>query len=97
MLKGHLRNLYARGYVKSVPNSHPSLMGLQEAHTSWQTLSKIIERQAVRSTSNIGVQGILRCDCATKCNTKSCKYKKSERFCNSRCRKGNQKYCNYDH
>ena len=95
--KGQLKNLYARSYVKHIPNTNPSLMGLQEANDFWQGLSIITERQAARSTSIVGGQGLVRCHCTTQCNTKRCKCKKANRFCNSRCHKGNKKCCNYDH
>ena len=95
--KGQLKNLYARSYIKPIPHANPSLMGLQEAYDSWQGLSKITERQAARSTSIVGGQGLVRCHCTTKCDTKRCKCKKANRFCNSRCHKGNSKCCNFDH
>lgn len=95
--KGQLKNLYARRYIQPIPNATPVLMGLQEAYTSWQGLSKITEREAARSTSIVGGQGMIKCDCLTKCTTKRCKCKKANRYCTSRCHKGNQKCCNYDH
>ena len=68
--KGQLKNLYARSYINPVPNATPNLMGLQEVYESWQGLPKISEREAARSTSIVGGQGMIRCDCTTKCTTK---------------------------
>ena len=94
--KGQLKNLYARSYINPVPNATPNLMGLQEVYESWQGLPKISERETARSTYIVGGQGMIRCDCTTKCTTKRCKCKKANRVCSSRYHKGNQKCCNHD-
>ena len=95
------KNLYAKRYIQPVPNATPALMGLQEVYTSWQGLSKILEREAARSTSIVDGQGMIKCDCITKCTTKCTtkryKCKKANRYCIYRCHKGDQKCCNYDH
>ena len=50
-----------------------------------------------RKGSIVGGQGLRRCDCTTTCNTKRCKCKKANCFCNSRCHEGNKICCNDDH
>ena len=95
--KGQLKNVYARSYIKPIEKATPYLMGLEDACNSWIGLPKIIKREAAISTSVVGSQGMVRCDCAGKCDTKRCKCKKANQFCNSRCHKGNKKCCNHDH
>ena len=89
-VKVQLKNLYARRYIQPALNATLELMGLQEACMSWQGLSKIANREATRSTSIVGGQGMIKFDFIITCTTKQCKCKKVNRYCTSRCHKENQ-------
>lgn len=50
-------------------------------------------RSVANSQSNGDGQGMLRCNCTTKCQTNKCKCKRLNMLCNSRCHKSNSR-CN---
>ena len=68
--KGQLKNVYTRSCINPFPNATPNLMGLQEAYGSQQGLPNITEHEATRLISTVVGQGIIRCDCTSKCATK---------------------------
>jgi hypothetical protein len=52
------------------------------------------EREAIKAMSIGGGQGLSKCNCNGKCNTKVCSCKKNGLFCNSRCHGGNNQCAN---
>ena len=48
--------MYARSYIKPIPNITPRCMGLQEAYESWQRFAKIKNYEAAISTHIVGGQ-----------------------------------------
>ena len=54
-------------------NSTMKLMQLQEIYDGWTGLNGITEREAAREMSIIGGQGMVKCNCRGKCNTKAFK------------------------
>jgi hypothetical protein len=51
-------------------------------------------RTHANASSKTGGQGMIRCSCSGKCDTKSCSCRKAGRECNSRCHKQNTVCCN---
>ena len=51
-------------------------------------------RTHANAVSMTGGQGMTRCSCTGKCNTKHCSCKRAGRECNSRCHQKNKVCCN---
>ena len=78
-----------RGVAKRL-NDH-MLNGLEEVFQGWMGLPKFTEREAARSESLLGEQGMTRCNCKGERNSNRCACRKTNRECNSQCHKGNRK------
>ena len=61
---GVLKTLYMRSYIKPLPTATPTLMGLQSVLDGWRELPQDVSiRTLAKSTSQVGGQGVVRCDC----------------------------------
>ena len=65
--------------------------GLENIVSTWRGLKTISVREALANISPTGGQGFTRCGCKGACDTMSCKCKKANVICNSRCHAGSTK------
>ena len=93
---GVLKTKYPYHRISVVKNATVDLMGLKDAFEGWTGMPKISERKASRSTSIVGGQGVVKCDCRGLCDTRRCKCFKADRKCNSRCHRNNDDCTNHD-
>ena len=64
---------YHRNPVTGVSNKR-SIFCLGQSYQEWRGLNnKITEREAARFDSSVGGQGMLKCNCKGKCDTRRCK------------------------
>ena len=88
---GLLNNCLSRGDLVVEKHKTAASYDLQDlVNQAWNTMKKISMRQAAANYSPVGGQGMLRCDCKTKCVDGRCKCRKAGYICNSRCHKCNQ-------
>ena len=74
---------------------HKHKFAVPQVVESWRGLPQGISvRQATRSQSAVGGQGILSCLCKGDCLSGKCKCLKAGRKCTSRCHKKNASCCN---
>ncbi len=90
---GVLNCLYVYHKLRAVAkhSNDRMLNGLEEVFQGWMVLPKITEREAARSESIVGRQGMRRCNCKGECNANRCACRKANQECNSQCHKGNVK------
>ena len=67
---------------------------LERAYNEYQGLPKVAMRHAARWVSQTGGQGIKRCGCKGKCDTKRCKCRKYGVKCGNHCKCSADKCCN---
>ena len=75
--KGTLDKLYARSQFQVLPEQFITDEEIVVEPKSLRTIASQL--------SQSGGQGVFRCDCKSKCDTKRCKCKKLGALCNSRC------------
>ncbi len=68
------------------------MAALKDESGNWKEIHPL--RTHARSVSMTGGQGMTRCSCTGKCDTRSCSCKKAGRECNSRCHRNNTKCLN---
>ena len=97
---GVLQNLYTYHRLNPVTGvtNNRRIFGLEQSYQEWRGLNKITEREAARFDSSVGGQGMLKCNCKGKCDTRRCKCRNADppRFCNSRYHKVNTQCQNCD-
>ena len=91
--KGPMQNLYSRVYVTVVKDACPTSLGMDTILTCWRGKATVTECEAAASTSLVGGQGVKRCGCRGKCDTKRCACRKEGRFCGSACHGGLHHCC----
>ena len=88
---GVLNNFLSRADLFVEKRKTPASYDLDELlNQPWNTMKKISVRQAAANYSPVGGQGMLKCDCKTKCVDSRCKCKKAGYLCNSRCHRCNK-------
>ena len=71
-------------------------MQLKDKYYGWNGLNEGIQREEAIGMSIVEGQGMLKCNCRGKCNTKSCKCCKADQICNYPFCKGNERCTNQD-
>ena len=85
---GILSDCYLSNNLIIEENVQPETYGLENIASTWRGLKKISVREALANISPTGGQGFTRCGCKGACDTLSCKCKKANLLCNSRCHAG---------
>jgi hypothetical protein len=82
---GVLNHLYVYHKLRAVPERSNDCMlnGLEEVFWGWKGLPRITEREAARSESSVGGQGMIRCNCKGICDSNRCACRKANQECNS--------------
>jgi hypothetical protein len=88
-------NSYSRADLIVEGSKTPACYNLASLlEEDWQKLKKISIREAAANNSPVGGQGMIHCNCQTKCDSDRCSCRKGEVFCNSRCHKNDSKCLN---
>ena len=85
---GVCKDLYARAYVRLLPDVSPAHLGLDTVLHDWRSMPTVPLRTLVTAASATGGQGMQRCSCKGKCDNNKCACSKAGHRCNSRCHKG---------
>ena len=83
--RGPLKRFWSRSCLSRVKTVSAKVMGLEGVLLEWKGMPSVSVHEAVQIDSSVGGQGMVRCDCQGKCDTKRCKCFKAGRKCNSRC------------
>ena len=93
---GVCKDLFARAYVRLLPDVSPAHLGLDTVLRDWRTMPTVPLRTLVTAASATGGQGMRRCSCKGKCDNNKCACSKAGHRCNSRCHKGSTTCTNCD-
>jgi len=89
VIGGILNDAYLQESLLVEPRTQPAIYGLQDVLANWKDMKNISLRAALAEISPTGGQGFTKCGCKGSCDSNSCKCKKTNVMCNSRCHYGN--------